>query len=156
MLASIVTLLLAALAVPAPPPAGAGVSDASALAWMAGSWGGSKDGVENEEVWTAPRGGTLLGIHRDVAGGKTVEFEFLRIEAGPNGIIYWASPNGRPATPFRMIELAKDRVVFENAQHDFPSRVLYWTGADGLLHARVEGTLKGQAASEEWSWRRVP
>jgi transcriptional regulator GlxA family with amidase domain len=26
--------------------------------------------------------------------------------------------------------------------------------SDDALHARIEGTLKGQAASEEWTWRR--
>ncbi len=147
MLAALLTLTLSAAA-PAP-------ADAASLSWMTGSWAGSQDGTDIEEVWTAPRGGTLLGLHRDVSGGRTVSFEFMRIEAAADGVTYWASPKGRPATPFRMVENAKDRVVFENREHDFPTRVLYWLGADGALHARIEGTLQGKAASEEWTWRRV-
>jgi hypothetical protein len=129
--------------------------DLSELAWMAGNWTGTQGGLEMEEYWQAPKGNTMLGLHRDVAGGRTVSFEFLRIEATTGGITYWASPRGRPATPFGLIELKGKRVVFENAKHDFPQRIIYWVSDDGALHAKVEGTLKGKPAAEEWTWRRA-
>jgi hypothetical protein len=143
-----------ALTIFAPAPASA--ADVQTLSWMSGRWAGSQDGMEMEEIWTAARGGTLLGLHRDVKGGRTVSFEFLRIEAVPEGLTYFASPQGRPATPFRAVENVKGRVVFENTRHDFPTRVLYWLGEGGTLHARIEGTLRGQPASEEWAWSRQP
>src|SRR5262245_18201965 len=118
------------------------------LSWMSGAWHGSQNGVEMEEVWTAPRGGSMLGVHRDVAAGKTTGFEFLRIAVGSDGVTYWGSPEGRPATPFRMVKSEARRVVFENPTHDFPTRILYWLSEDGALHARIEGTLKGKPASE--------
>jgi hypothetical protein len=129
-------------------------TDLSALAWMAGNWTGVQDGVEMEESWLAPKGNTMLALHRDVAGGRTVSFEFLRIEATPDGITYWASPRGRPATPFRLVELKDKRVVFENPEHDYPRRIIYWLGNDGSLHAKIEGTHGGKPAAEEWTWRR--
>ena len=130
-------------------------TDVTSLSWLSGRWAGSQDGTDMEEIWTDARGGTLLGMHRDVKGGKTVGFEFFRIEAVPEGLTYFASPQGRPPTPFRAVENRKDRVVFENKEHDFPTRILYWLG-DGKLHARIEGTLRGQPASEEWTWSRQP
>jgi hypothetical protein len=137
---------------------GIGVSDKAAdlsgLAWMAGNWSGVQGEVEMEEFWQEPKGNIMLGLHRDVAGGRTVSFEFLRIEATPEAITYWASPRGRPATPFRLIELKEKRVVFENAKHDFPQRVIYWLDDDGALHAKIEGTMNGKPAAEEWTWRR--
>ena len=135
--------------------AGAPASDISALAWMAGNWAGIQEGVEMEELWQKPKGNSMLAVHRDVKEGRTVSFEFLRIEATPDGITYWASPRGRPATPFKMIEQSNKRVVFENAEHDFPRRIIYWMTADRLLHAKIEGTLKGKPAAEEWTWRRT-
>jgi hypothetical protein len=93
-----------------------------------------------EEHWTEPAGGILLGLHRDVKEGRTVLFEFLRIEETPDAVTYWASPKGRPATPFKLVEHAEKRVVFENKDHDFPQRILYWIDADGSLAARIEGT----------------
>jgi hypothetical protein len=53
-----------------------------------------------------------------------------------------------------MIEQSNQRVVFENAEHDFPRRIIYWISDDKSLHAKVEGTLGGKPASEEWTWRR--
>lgn len=130
-------------------------TDLSALAWMAGNWSGVKEGVEMEELWLPPKGNTMLAVHRDLSKGSTVSFEFLRIEATAEGITYWASPKGRPAVPFRMVESQDKRVVFENAEHEFPRRIIYWLGDDGSLHAKIEGTLGGKPAAAEWTWRRA-
>jgi hypothetical protein len=130
-------------------------TDLSALAWMAGTWTGTQDGVEMEELWMAPKGNSMLALHRDVKDGRTIDFEFLRIEATPEGITYWASPRAKPPTPFRMVELKDKRVVFENAEHAFPRRIIYWLTDDGALHAKIEGTLNGQPAAEEWAWKKA-
>jgi hypothetical protein len=130
-------------------------TDLSALAWMTGHWTGVAGKVEMEEFWLPPKGDSMLGLHRDVANGKTMMFEFLRIDATLEGITYWASPRGRaPATPFRVKELRENYVAFENSQHDFPQRIIYWM-ENGALHAKVEGTMNGKAAAEEWSWTKA-
>jgi hypothetical protein len=122
------------------------------LAWLAGSWAGTARGIEMEEHWTAPKGNSMVGLHRDVGKGRTLLFEFLRIEQQGDHIVYLSMPNGRsPATPFPLKEVSGTRVVFENPAHDFPQRIIYWMdGSD--LRARIEGTLKGKSASEEWRW----
>jgi hypothetical protein len=130
-------------------------SDASRLAWMEGHWFSAEGGVEMEELWTSPSGGALIGMHKDVKGTRMTSFEFLRIEATPeDGLVYFASPRSAPVTPFALIELGEKRAVFENRGHDFPRRILYWIGASGELHARIEGTMKGSPASEEWTFTR--
>ena len=126
-----------------------------ALGWMQGSWAGEKEGLGMEEVWTAPRGGTMLGLHRDVKGGRVVSWEFLRIAADEQGVVYHASPRSAPPTPFRLVEMGDKRVVFENKANDFPQRILYWIDAAGALHARIEGPQGGKTVSEEWTWSRV-
>ena len=87
-------------------------------------------------------------------GGKATAFEFLRIESTPDGIVYFASPGGKPPTPFKMIEGGEKRVVFENPQLEFPRRILYWLGKQGEMHARIEGAAAGKAMAVEWSWRK--
>ena len=151
MTTATVALVLALAAEPAAaaPPA----KTVASLAWMAGSWEGpDAEGVENEEVWLAPKGGAMLGVHRDVAHGKAVSFEFFRVSEEPAGVTYWASPKGRPAVPFVLAESGPRRVVFANPEHDFPKRILYWLDDRGALHARIEGD-GGQAM--EWTWRRA-
>ena len=127
----------------------------SDLSWMSGGWAGAQDAVEMEELWQTPKGNIMLGVHRDVVKGRAVSFEFLRIEATPAGITYWGSPQGQPPTPFRMKELKNKRVVFENPEHDFPQRIIYWLGDDGALHARIEGTENGKSSSMEWAWKKT-
>ena len=124
------------------------------LAWLGGDWFGNEGPIEMEERWTDPRGGMMLGVHRDVKDGKAVSFEFFRIEATPEGIVYFASPRSRPPVPFRAIEIAGKRVVFENKAHDFPKRILYWQTDDGSLHARIEGDPGDTEKAAEWTWRK--
>jgi hypothetical protein len=140
-----------ALAITASPPA---ASDPLAeLSWMAGQWSGEEGGVRSEERWMEPAGGMMLAVHRDVAGGKAVDFEFLRIANTLEGVVYFASPRGKTPTPFKMVESSKERAVFENAEHGYPRRILYWL-AEGKMHARIEGTPGGKAKSEEWVWAK--
>ena len=57
-----------------------GLAQIERLAWMAGSWSGTKDGVTSEEHWTTPAGGGLVGMHKDVRDGRMTGFEFLRVD----------------------------------------------------------------------------
>jgi hypothetical protein len=149
-------IIVAALALLAGSRAGAvpPAEGVEALAWMAGAWAGEKDGVAMEEVWTSPRGGALLGLHRDVKGGRLLSWEFLRIQATDAGVVYFASPRSAPPTPFKLVEAGDRRVVFENKAHDYPQRILYWVDAKGALHARIEGPQGGRTVSEEWVWTK--
>ena len=152
MKAKTLGILLAAALTAAHSARAAEPVDLSRLAWMEGRWSGVSDGVAMEEHWTAPKGGALLGLHRDVKDGRMVSFEFLRIETTAEGTFYFASPRSAPPTPFRLVEMGERRVVFENKEHDFPQRILYWLEPSGALHARIEGPQGGKLVGEEWTW----
>lgn len=122
------------------------------LEWMAGSWVGEVKGIHMEEHWTTAKGNSMVGLHRDIGNGRTLLFEFLRIEQQGDQIVYLSMPNGRsPATPFPLKEVSATRVVFENPHHDFPQRIIYWKDGNDL-RARIEGTVNGKAGSDEWRW----
>lgn len=137
------------------PVAGASGAPADRLAWMAGTWTGTRGDVHSEEHWTSPAGGELLGLHKDVAEGRAIAFEFLRIAPDGEGrLCYLASPRGAPPTSFCAVELGDRRVVFENRGHDFPQRILYWLDGEGRLHARIEGPRGDREVAQEWVWSR--
>ena len=145
-IASVVLLCGAAVAAQGTKPI---IAD---LSWMAGSWTGESRGIQMEEHWTTPKGNSMVGIHRDTGKGRTLLFEFLRIEQQGDQIVYLSMPNGRsPATPFPLKEVSGTRVVFENPSHDFPQRIIYWKDGNDL-RARIEGTQNGKPAGEEWRW----
>lgn len=121
------------------------------LAWIAGNWqtaAGKRAQVD--EHWSAPAGGSLLGMSRTIVGDKTVEFEYLRIEQRADAIYYVAHPKARcPGTDFKLTRLSGQEAVFENPAHDFPKRIIYRKTSDGSLVASIdagEGT-KSQSFS---------
>ena len=125
------------------------------LDWLTGSWASTTDGTSSEEHWTHARAGTMFGVNRTMRGGKTVFFEYLRIEARPDGVYYLAAPLGRhPPTEFRMTAHADHRVTFENPQHDFPTSITYWLDGD-TLHATAQGESRGTLRSEVFQWQRA-
>ena len=128
-------------------------SKLEALSWMVGSWQGTEGKREMEEVWTPAKGHTMLGLHRDVEGGRTTAYEFMRIQEEGETITFYGSPSGQPPTPFKLVESSNRCAVFENPTHDFPQRVIYWLDGEGFLRARIEGTNAGKPDSAEWMWR---
>lgn len=120
-------------------------ADISTLNWMAGCW--SPDGKQpgSVEQWTAPAGGSMLGVARTVSDGKTVFFEFLRIVEQEDGRLeLFATPFGQETIRFAMTAFGSQEVAFENPEHDFPQRILYRLAADGKLLGRIEGTVNGE------------
>jgi hypothetical protein len=111
------------------------------LAWISGSWQTAPGGrVQIEEHWMKPAGASMLGMSRTVAGDRTVEFEYLRLEQRGEDIFYVAHPKARyPGTDFKLTRLTGQEAVFENPAHDFPKRIIYRKHADGSLVASIDG-----------------
>ena len=112
----------------------------SELAWMSGDWQTPAGGrVQIDEHWTQPAGASMMGMSRTVAGDKTVEFEYLRIEQRADGIYYVAHPKAQcPGTDFKLSRVSSSEVVFENPAHDFPKRIIYRKTADEALTASID------------------
>lgn len=104
------------------------------ISWISGDWQTAPGGRRQiEEHWTAAAGGSMMGVSRTVAGDKTVEFEYLRIEQRADGIFYVAHPKARcPGTDFKLTRASATEAIFENPQHDFPKRIIYRKTDDGL------------------------
>ncbi len=125
------------------------------LGWLAGTWTQSKDGETVQETWLGPRGQMMIAANLTTFAQRS-SFEFLRIIENSEGLALLASPGGRaPPTVFKLKELGDQRVVFENAGHDFPQRVLYWLDAQGALNARIEGQAGGRARGIEWRFTKT-
>ena len=143
--------LFAAFAVPGMCQPTATTAD---LKFMAGCWAFEASGRRVEEHWLAPAGGSLLGVSRTVAGGKTTEYEFLQIRDLPEGLTYIAKPSNQAETKFVLTSRSGDDVVFENRAHDFPQRIRY--RLDGtVLRARIEGTMNGKPRGFDFPYART-
>src|SRR3954468_13765388 len=98
---------------------------ATDLAWLSGCWEMSRNGRHVIEQWTPAEGDTLLGVSRTVVDGKTIEYEFVLIRNGVNGLEYVAKPSGQPEAAFTATRISPTEAVFENPRHDFPTRITY-------------------------------
>jgi hypothetical protein len=133
-----------------PPPTRVAVAD---LAWMSGRWvtEGMNDNL-TEETWSEPRGGVMLGYGRSGTADRLREFEFLRIQAGADGVpAYLAQPGGQPPVPFRLTAHDASSATFENPQHDFPQRIRYERLGDTMM--ATISALDGSHAMR-WLYRR--
>ena len=96
----------------------------------------------------------MLGMSRSVAGEKTVEFEYLRIEQRADGIYYVAHPKAQcPGTDFKLTRATSGEVVFENPDHDFPKRIIYRKTGDDAITASIDGGEGTRAMS--FAYRRA-
>lgn len=129
----------------------------STLSWLAGAWASDQRERQTTEQWMSPAGGTMLGMSRTVAQGRTVEYEFLLLRVDSNGeISYVAKPSGQAEAVFKLIHASATTVVFENPQHDFPQRISYTLHDGGKLTAAIEGTKNGKTRRVEYRYQRVP
>ncbi len=127
------------------------------LAWISGDWETAPGRMQIDEHWAKVAGGSLIGMSRTVAGGKTVFFEYLRIEARGAEIYYVAHPKARtPGTDFKLVRLAGQEAVFENLAHDFLKRIIYRKNGDGTLTARVEGDGTEKEKPQNFHYRPIP
>ena len=125
------------------------------LDWMTGAWVSETARGKVAETWLGPGNGLMVAVNLSTFANGRKSFEFLRIAETPAGFSYFASPDGRAPTEFKLKEAGEKRVVFGNAAHDFPQRVLYWRDGDALV-ARIEGTMKGENRQQEWRFKRAP
>jgi hypothetical protein len=106
-------------------------------------------------VWNRPAGGLMMGTSQTVRDGRTVEYEFLQVRGGEDGVYYIARPSGQKEAAFKLAEVTPQSAIFENKQHDFPQRIIYRLGAAGALVARIEGVENGAARGVDFPMMRV-
>ncbi len=123
---------------------------AASLNWLSGQWANATGDSWIEEAWSMARGGILLATNRSGQGRQTTAYEFIRIGPDEAGVLhYYAAPGGAAPTPFRLVSQGAQSAVFENPDHDYPTRIRYWREGD-RLYAEISGPDGADANS--WSF----
>ena len=147
---------------PPPPPAeSTDISSVASMGWLYGCWGGLVNKRDFREQWMPLRGNTMLGIGSTEFQDKLSSYEYLRIEGRGDGVYYVALPSEQKEAAFRLVSAVRDNrdeaniFTFENAQHDFPQRIIYRRGTEGWLYATIEGKMQGQDRQVTYPYRRI-
>ena len=145
---------------PMPASAADAVSPLAQLAWLEGCWRGNVNKREFREHWLPLRGDLLVGISHTVMDGKTLDYEYLRLERRADGVYYVAVPSGQKETAFKLAEVTTPEggdvlFAFANPAHDFPQRISYRKSTEGWLYATVDGKVAGADRQVIYPMRRV-
>jgi hypothetical protein len=142
----------------ASPPQAAAADALAQLGWLAGCWGNRVVDRDYREQWLPPRGGMMLGVSQVVTQGRTLSYEFLRLETRPDGVYYVAAPVGQKEAAFRLqgktMDEADEVFTFTATVAGFPERILYRRGSGGWMYAHVEGKINGEEKRNIFPMRR--
>lgn len=92
------------------------------MAWVEGKWQGEAFGGEIEEIWSAPDGGSMMGMFRLVDDGKVAFYELmiisevdktlvLRLKHFNEDLIGWEEKDD--SVEFPLVKMTKDKVWFD-------------------------------------------
>jgi hypothetical protein len=130
--------------------------DTRSFDWLAGCWHVDRADGGYDEFWLPPTADGTIGVSREVRRGRTVAYEFLRIELRPGPVVaYIAAPSGQAPAEFLLAEHEPGKLVFENPKHDFPTRIEYRLIDLNTLLARIAGTRNGATQTVDYPLRRV-
>jgi Domain of unknown function (DUF6265) len=106
------------------------------LSWLAGTWGiNNLNGSSTIEVWKRKNAKTYSGQGLKIMQGDTTVTENLLLYTDDQEIWYVPTVlnqnNGLPVR-FKMVSATEHMYVFENAEHDFPQRIVYQYKPIGL------------------------
>ena len=120
--------------------------------WLTGEWIQQRADRWAEEVWTLPRGGTMIGVGRNGRGESQLGWEVLRLVRAADGTLtLHVAPEGGETTMFALVEQGVRDISFANPDHDYPQRIRYWR--EGRLLMAETSKMDG---SETQSWTYAP
>lgn len=124
--------------------------------WLQGKWIIDYGETKIYEYWKQDTERTLTGMAYVVNNGKdTVMTELMHIQKIGNAWVFIAKIDDHAPVLFTSEQSETDtKLVFENAEHDFPQLVTYSTSADGL-YASIEGKEKGKPKKEEFQYKAM-
>jgi hypothetical protein len=118
--------------------------------WLTGEWQQERGDRWSEEVWTLPRGGTMIGVGRMGRGESLGSWEVMRIvRAGDGSLAFHAAPEGGAETVFPVVEQGVRDITFANPDHDYPQRIRYWR--EGRLLMAETSKMDGSGA-QNWTY----
>lgn len=126
------------------------------LSGLIGSWKANMGGSAVYESWQADSSNRFKGMGFSVNGNDTDISEKLIIAATDSGLYYISDVSHNPAPVyFKMTRQDSTTTVWENPNHDFPTRIIYRLPTADSLHARIEGLRKGKESGIDFIFQRV-
>jgi hypothetical protein len=147
-------LLTSPVIAAAPPASAIAAQPATSLpGWLAGTWAREDGAAWAEELWTAPRGGQMLGLSRDGFGPDVTTWSQERIERSREGApVLVVQKEGGAAVRYPLAVASESAIEFANAAQSYPQRIRYWREGQLLM---IEASRMDGSEAKRWNYRPV-
>ncbi|MEO6304435.1 MAG: DUF6265 family protein [Bacteroidia bacterium] len=125
--------------------------------WFLGSWQNNSPEGNMVEMWKKKNDSTLAGKSFFIVGKDTVSSEIVSLEQRGKDLFYIPTvkdQNGAQAIKFTLTNSAENTFVFENPQHDFPTKITYKKINNDSLVAEISGIQNGKERTEQFPMSR--
>jgi len=123
--------------------------------WIVGHWAGEfGDGIFTEK-WKIIDENKIIGNGCYVQNNDTIFKEELSLIKIGNNWGYISIADDNIPILFTLTENNKNKMVFQNSEHDFPTKIVYLLKADSSLLVTVEGKKFGILMTDEYKMKRV-
>ena len=123
--------------------------------WLEGCWESRSKDSWNEECWSPPRGGMMIGYGRSGTGGVLDSWEVMQIEIvetddpAIDPLVFYGAPGGQNRTAFSWVRGSTPGITFVNSGHDYPQRIRYWREGRDLV---AEVSLSDGSKARRWRY----
>lgn len=122
------------------------------LEWLIGKWSrtNTEVGTSGIEKWIKNSSDELQGWGISIKGKDTTFIEKTKLIVKDNGIYYVADvPENKRPVYFRLTTISDHSFTCENAQHDFPRKIVYTKEG-----TKLKATISGNGKSIEYLFER--
>jgi hypothetical protein len=126
--------------------------------FMLGDWSLERQGGKIFETWKRSSSTEYSGKSYSIkSAGDSVLLENMILKVSGREILFVPTAVGQNddlPVIFKLVSSAKNSFVFENQQHDFPSKIVYQNTSPNKLLAWIEGTIDGKPKKIEYLYIR--
>jgi len=129
------------------------------LAFLNGRWSLKTEKGKIVEFWKQTDDSLLEGISYSISHtGDSTLLETVKLQKLDGDILFVPTGFGEgnnSTVAFKLISAENNTFIFENKEHDFPSRIVYRSVSDDKIIAWIEGSIKGKFKKIEYPYSRV-
>jgi hypothetical protein len=126
--------------------------------WFIGTWQNqTSDGLFTEQ-WDQKNDSVYSAISTVIVNKDTVFYESISLEQKDDSLYYIVSvkdQNKELPVSFKLISVTDNQLVFENAKHDFPSKITYSKIKEDSIVAFISGLIDGKEKIEQFPMKKI-
>ncbi|AXG75014.1 hypothetical protein DVK85_12540 [Flavobacterium arcticum] len=127
------------------------------VSWLIGNWGATSNQGTLIENWQKTNDSVYNGQSFFIIENDTVFAEHIALEEVNGKLTYIVNVSGQnnnKPVRFEMTSITNNQIIFENPEHDFPTKIIYNNVTNDSLVAEISGIKNGKPNSQKFTMAR--